>query len=104
MVADWLRRYMLSGQPDAADQARRIADWFADYEGFRSHNRRVGLEQAAGLGLRVSELEQDDYLQDLVLSIHHAAMHTFSGTPANKIIENHLGRAWVRMRAGPENH
>ena len=103
MVADWLRRYMLSGQPDAADQARRIADWFADYEGFRSHNRRVGLEQAAALGLRVSELEQDDYLQDLVLSIHHAAMHTFSGTPANKIIENHLGRAWVRMRAGPEN-
>ena len=103
MVADWLRRYMLSREPDADDKAREIADWFADYEGFRSHNRRVGFDQATSLGLRVSALEKDDSLQDLVLSIHHAAMHTFSGTPANKIIENHLGRAWVRMRAGPEN-
>lgn len=103
MVSDWLRRYMLAGRADAEMQAREIADWFADYEGFRSHSRRVGIEQARSLGLKVSSLEGDDTLQDLVLSIHHATMHTFSGTPANKIIENHHGRAWVRMggRPGP---
>jgi hypothetical protein len=48
------------------------------------------------MGVNVTPLENDNKLQDLVLSIHHATMHTFSGTPASKIIENHLGRAWVR--------
>ena len=97
MVAGWLERYMLSGDEDAAGKAKRIAAWFADYESFRSHGRRVGRQQARDNGVRVVDLEDDDQLQDVVLSVHHATMHTFSGTPAQKIIENHRGRAWVRM-------
>ena len=40
-------------------------------------------------------LEDDSALQDLVLTVHHAYMHTFSTTPAIKIIENHNGKAMV---------
>ena len=97
MVAGWLERYMLSGDEDAAGKAKRIAARFADYESFRSHGRRVGRQQARDNGVRVVDLEDDDQLQDVVLSVHHATMHTFSGTPTHKIIENHRGRAWVRM-------
>ena len=99
MVAGWLQRYMLKGEENAAEKSREIAEWFADYESFRSHGRRVGREQARAIGLTVKNLEDSAALQDAVLSIHHAAMHTFSGTPAQKIIENHLGRAWVRLAA-----
>lgn len=97
MVAIWLSRYMLSGAPDPQGESEKIAQWFADYESFHSHGRRVGLEQAREIGVNVTELESDSLLQDAVLSVHHATMHTFSGTPASKIIENHLGRAWVRI-------
>ena len=97
MVAGWLERYMMNGDEDAAEKSRKIAEWFAGYESFRSHGRRVGREQARRIGLKVVNLEDDDKLQDAVLSIHHATMHTFSGTPAQKIIENHVGRAWVRL-------
>lgn len=97
IVAGWLGRYMMNGEEDAADKSREIAEWFADYESFRSHGRRVGRDQAREIGLKVVNLEDDDGLQDAVLSVHHAAMHTFSGTPAQKIIENHNGRAWVRI-------
>ena len=97
MVAGWLERYMLLGDEDATGKAKRIASWFAGYESFRSHGRRVGRQQARDNGVRVVDLEDDDQLQDAVLSVHHATMHTFSGTPAHKIIENHRGRAWVRM-------
>jgi hypothetical protein len=31
-----------------------------------------------------------------LLSIHHATAHTFTSTPAVKIIENNLGKADVR--------
>ena len=32
-----------------------------------------------------------------VLSVHHATMHTFAQTGALKIIENHLGRAYIKI-------
>ena len=96
LVAGWLERYMFAGEQDAEARARAIADWLGDYDSFKSHSRRVGREQARSHGLTIVDLEDDHQLQDAVLSIHHATMLTFSGTPSVKIIENHHGRAWVR--------
>lgn len=96
MVAGWLRRYMLSEETDPEVKSRKIADWFADYETFSSHGRRVGRDQVRQIGVKVLDLEDDNELQDAVLSVHHATMHTFSGAPVSKIIENHHGRSWVR--------
>lgn len=97
MVSSWLKRFMLAGMPDADAKAEGIAAWFADYEAFQSHGRRVGPEQAIQKGVKVTALEADPNLQDAALSVHHATMHTFSATPAAKIIENHHGRAWIRQ-------
>ena len=36
--------------------------------------------------------------QDLVLSVHHAMMHTMAMSPCTKLIENHTGRAFVRSQ------
>lgn len=99
MVSTWLKQYMFAGEEDAETKANVIAKWFADYEAFQSHGRRVSPDEAIKKGLKVIWLESDSLLQDAVLSVHHATMHTFSGTPAAKIIENHNGRAWVRMIA-----
>lgn len=98
MASSWLQRYMFAGEADAQQKAETIARWFADYENFRSHGRRVGRDQATAVGLKITPLEDDHDLQDAVLSVHHATMHTFSGgSAAVKIIENHHGRAWVRI-------
>jgi hypothetical protein len=48
------------------------------------------------LGLNVVDLEDDDTLQDLVLSVHHACIHTLSSTNEFKIIENHNGIAAIQ--------
>jgi hypothetical protein len=100
MVARWLKEYMLKGQPDAEDVANAAAKWFADYRKFGSHGRSVTLDDLLALRLRATRLESDQELQDLVLSVHHATSHTFSLTSAAKIIENHRGRAFIRMRLG----
>ena len=97
MVSTWLKQYMFAHDKDAETKATAIADWFAAYESFQSHGRRVSPDEAIQKGLKVIWLESDQKLQDAVLSVHHATMHTFSGTPAVKIVENHHGRAWVRM-------
>jgi len=100
MVSSWLEKYMFANEDGASEKAGKIAAWFADYESFQSHGRRVGPDQALEQGVKVLRLESDHRLQDATLAVHHATMHTFSATPAAKIIENHHGRAWVVL-AGP---
>ena len=95
MVAGWLKRYMFACDQNKERIATDIANYFADYESFHSHARRVGRDQAREVGLVVKDLEDNSRVQDAVLSIHHATMHTFSATAVTKIIENHRDRAWI---------
>ena len=96
MVSSWLQRFMLADHPNSETKSKEVAAWFTNYDNFGSHGERVGRVEPRRMGLKVQDLEENQQLQDAVLSIHHATMHTFSGTPATKIIENHHGRAWIR--------
>lgn len=97
MVSTWLKQYMFANDKEGEAKATAIADWFADYESFFTHGRRVSPDEAIAKGLKVTWLESDGKLQDAVLSVHHTVAHTFAGTPAAKIVENHNGRAWIKM-------
>ena len=91
----WLARGMFAGDANGSERAKAAAAWFADFGSFKSHGRRVSREDCRALGLKVSDLEADDDLQDALLSVHHAFQLTMSQHGAYKMIENHLGRAWV---------
>lgn len=97
-VAENLAKHMFSGEKEAKRRADAAAAWFADHKQFRSHSRRVGRDQARAKGIKVIDLEDNQDFQDAVLSVHHAVDHTFSNTGAFKIIENHLGRAFVQAK------
>lgn len=97
MVGQWLEKYMLSADPERTAKSAEAARWFADYQYFGSHTRRVSLDDILALGLKGTPLEAEQELQDAVLSVHHTYSHTFNQTPAVKIIENHLGRSWIKI-------
>ncbi len=97
VVQNWLQTFMFQGDPEAANKAAAIADWLASHVAFKSHGRHIPRNQLQDHGVRIEPLETDQTTQDLVLSVFHATMHTFNGTPAVKIIENHLGKCWVKM-------
>lgn len=40
----------------------------------------------------------DQAFQDMVSSVFHVTAHTFSGTLCVKIIENHVGKAFVELQ------
>lgn len=44
-------------------------------------------------------MEDDNKLQDAILSVHHAYMLTLSSTPSVKIIENQEGVALISSMA-----
>lgn len=93
-VAEQLGAHMLKGDHEKAET---VAAWFADFSRFKSHGRPVTIGDVQQQGLKVTRLEDDQKLQDLVLSVHHAARHTFNDTGTTKLIENHHGRAYLEM-------
>lgn len=97
LVAEWLERFMFSGHEDPARDAEDVASWFADYYTHQSHGLGIDRDAARDQGVVIDDLEDDQTLQDLVLSVFHATMHTFGG-PAAKIVENNLGRAFVKIQ------
>ena len=70
----------------------------ADHQEFKSHGRHINRDKAKEMGLVIEDLEDDQEFQDLVLSVFHATTHTFNGTNAVKIIENHMGTAFVKQQ------
>lgn len=86
---------MFAGRSDGPTLAEAAAKWFANFQYFKSHGRRVSRDDARVLQISVVDLEADQALQDAVLSVHHATRHTFNGTAATKLIENHKGRAYI---------
>jgi len=96
LVANWLHAYMFAGKtPNPAGQ---IAEKLSSHGEFKSHGRHISLQAAREMGLVVEALEDSHEFQEKALSVFHATMHTFTGTPAVKIIENHLGRAFVKLQ------
>lgn len=99
LVKTWLSNYMFKGQQDAEKQAKVVSDWLADHRHFKSHSRHLTRDDLSKKGMTVVPLESDSTLQDKVLSVFHAAMHTLGMTPAIKIVENHLGGAFIKSMA-----
>jgi len=89
---------MFADDMASAEKSNKIANMLADHSFFKSHGRHIGREQAKKkYELKIRNLEDDQDLQDLVLSVFHSTTHTFNATPAVKIIENHLGKAFVKQ-------
>ncbi len=89
-VAQWLNAYMFHGQD--AQKAQEISRWLGNVDEHRTHGRPIGFDMALLKGLNVKRLEDDQQLQELVLSVYHSVMVTFQTTPCLKIIENHNGK------------
>ena len=88
-VAEWLDTYMFK---DDDKKGASIAGWLGDFNEHKTHGRPINYQLAQEKGLKITLLENDQELQDKVLSVFHATLVTFDVAPCVKIIENHLGK------------
>lgn len=97
LITTFLERCMLSELPDEERKTtiERIKLRFGKQAISKTHNRHIGKDLAKLSGLVIKDLEDDQTLQDLVLTLHHAMMLTFAQTMAVKIVENHKGVTYV---------
>lgn len=94
LVGDWLNLYMFSDSE--RKEGKRIANWLCSGD-HKTHGRPININKAIEQGLKVTPLESDPKLQDLVLSIFHSTMVTFDVTQCVKIIENQAGKGWFSI-------
>jgi hypothetical protein len=96
LVSKWLAKYMFKHDDNGAQTADEIAGWLADHREFKTHGRPISCVDADAHKLKVVKLEADQALQDAVLSVYHAVTLTFTGTGTVKLIENHMGKAYIQ--------
>lgn len=96
LTKNWLLDGMLNNEENAEEIADSIVDELNNHEDTKIHARHIPIEECQNIGLNVTSLEDDQNLQDIVLTIHHAYMHTFSQSTSVKIIENHDEKAMVQ--------
>lgn len=97
LVAEWLKTGMFKDHPEKETLVNRIIKELGDHALTKSHGRQIPIDTARDkIGLNILSLEDDQELQDIVLSVHHACNISLSQTSAYKIIENHRGKAFIQ--------
>jgi hypothetical protein len=96
VVAAWLNSYMFRGVADGTTKAQAVANHFGDASKHLSHGRRIGRDEVRGQGVNVFDLEDDQALQEAVLTAYHATTIMFERGPITKIVLAHNGKAWVK--------
>jgi hypothetical protein len=95
IVNEWLKTGMFCGESDSVQKALSIISHLNNHDETKTHARHIHIDEAIEMGLKIVQIENDHQLQDIILTIHHSYMHTFSNSNAIKIVENHIGNAVV---------
>lgn len=96
LTEEWLENgKMFENDENKKEKIKTIIKYLNNNAETKIHSRHISNIKAKEIGLKVTDLEEDDNFQDAVLSIHHCYMHTFSHSNAVKIIENHKGIATI---------
>ncbi|MCO5111242.1 MAG: hypothetical protein M9929_10410 [Burkholderiaceae bacterium] len=96
IVQKWLQQYMFAGEPDAEAKATHVVECLSSRDNNREHARHLHAERCREIGLKITSLEEDQNIQDLVLTIHHACGFSMAQMNWAKLIENHIGASYVR--------
>lgn len=98
-VTSALKDNMFSGDISATKKAQSVVRSLTNYKTNRGHSRHINIDECISMGLKIERLEDmGPDMQDLVLTVHHCYMHSLMNTASFKMIENHLGVAFVKQQ------
>ena len=98
-VLKHLKSTMFDGDANADSKADAIVKALSDVKTNMTHVRHIHIDECEAIGLKIERLENDQKLQNLVLTTHHCFIHSLELTGAAKIIENQQGRTFIKVAA-----
>ena len=105
LVGNWLNRRMfrsIENEEERKTVANRIAEYFNaqeinDHDRIHVHGQRIGAEKLNELGIKWELLEDDQDLQNKVLTAYHLMTLIFELTNTMKFIVNNAGKMWCKQ-------
>ena len=97
LLKKWLQKRMFRSADETDEKAKEIVEYVnADSEEVHTHGQRIGIDDLQVLGANVEALENNQDLQEAVLSAYHLMTIIFERTPSLKFIANHAGKMWSK--------
>lgn len=104
LVVSWLNKRMLKNIENAVEREEKadtIAAYFnaedtPDYGQVHVHGQRIGAIKLRELGIKLKFLEDDQDLQNDVLTAYHLMTLIFEMGPSLKFIASNRGKMWVK--------
>lgn len=94
-VKKWLERTMLKDAPE--EDVDRTVEYLANYNFHLQHNTRLSIDELRrNTALKIVALEDDQELQESVLSLYHCYQISSVTSNCAKIIENHNSIKFVK--------
>ena len=97
LVSKWLQKKMFQSDDDRKEKAKKVANHVnADSPDVYVHGQRIGIKELQKLDVKVTLLEDNQLLQEAVLTAYHLMTIIFERTPAVKFIVNQKGVMWAK--------
>lgn len=91
LAEDWIK------EVNPAVDMQKIQDTFLNHSNSYSHSRHISRDDCRNAGLNILDLENDQNLQDAVLSLHHCYMILIDVANVTKIVENQFGKCYLQQ-------
>lgn len=98
LATDWIQ----NNSNIEINNVTNIINLFVEHNESKSHDRHISKEKCKQVGLNIINMEDDQKLQDLILSLHHCYMILFDKTIITKAIENQIGATYWRTYTPPK--
>lgn len=96
LVASWLETGMFEGEKNAHNRSvNLVKKYLNNHKDSKTHDRHFNMEKCKTFGLKIFEIENDNDLQELILSLHHATMISIDIIAPLKIIESQTNDPWL---------
>lgn len=96
-LSDDLADEILSKNFSDKTKRKEILKAFNNNNTTKVHSRHISKEKCKAVGLNIIDMEQDQHLQDMILSLHHCYMIYLESTVVTKIVENNIGGCTMRL-------
>ena len=95
-IENWLKDNMFRGYKNKNDIVKHILDELASHKKSKVHDKHYDSTKCKNLGLKIYDIEKDQELQDLILTIHHTYILSIYRIPLLiKLIENQNGQSFI---------
>ena len=103
LAKNWLDKNMFKNESKKkrGEIVEKIADYFnagstGDHGTVHVHGQRIGIEKLKELQIKVELLEDNQDLQNAILTAYHLMTITFENSPTMKLISNNSGKMWIK--------